>query len=255
VNPHHDGVILAPAIAVSEGKTPNLDVFSQYGFLIPYLQSSWIEITSNSLYDLRIFTSLQVLLTAAIFYVAAKKYIGSDLSSLLGCAWLISFPHLLPFIPWPSVTSSLLTVTGIWIISNCNDQQTKSLKLLYISFIIFFLAALIRPQLFLALIPISFCVFKLSATSTRQLVKSLTSLASFPAIVICFTAYHGALIPYLKQSIFWAGGNYIGIGFTARGLIELSLIPVTAGLIYFGILLGTRFRKNYFFVIYWTFRG
>jgi hypothetical protein len=252
VNPHHDGVILAPAIAVSEGKTPNLEVFSQYGFLIPYLQGAWMQITSNSLYDLRLFTVLQVVLTVYIFFVTARKYIGSSLASLFGCAWLVSFPHLLPFIPWPSVTSSLLTVTGIWIISNCNGQRNKSLKLLHISFIIFFLAALIRPQLFLALIPISFSVLKLSATSVRQLIKNLANLAIFPAAVICVTAYQGSFIPYLNQSIFWAGGKYLGIGFTVRGLIELALIPIIGALIYLGVLLGTRFHKNYLFASYWT---
>ena len=253
VNPHHDGVILAPAIAVSEGKSPNLEVFSQYGFLIPYLQGAWMQITSNSLYDLRVFTVLQVVLTVYIFFVTARKYIGSSLASLFGCAWLVSFPHLLPFIPWPSVTSSLLTVTGIWIISNCNGQRNKSLNLLHISFIVFFLAALIRPQLFLALIPISFCVFNLSATSVRQIIKSLAILVSFPAAVICITAYQGVLVPYLNQSIFWAGGKYLGIGFTARGLIELALIPIIGALIYLGVLLGTRFRKNSLFISYWTF--
>ena len=74
--PHHDGVMLAAAIGVSEGKIPNKDVFTQYGPLTPLLQGMWLRLTEPTLLSLRIFTSLLLAGCGLVLFLILKSRLG-----------------------------------------------------------------------------------------------------------------------------------------------------------------------------------
>lgn len=253
VNPHHDGVILAPAIAVSEGKVPNLEVFSQYGFLIPYIQGTVLKFTSASLINLRYFAVAQVVLTAVLLFYVLHKFVSYPLSSLLSVSWLISFPHLLPFLPWPSVTSTLLIVIGMALLLRIKDaDRNRNLELIW-GFLAFFLAALIRPQVSLILLLLFYYAIFIRSREVINRLKTASLIIFFPLIIVAISYFTGSLFPYLEQSIFWAGGNYTGIGFNLRGILELTLVPLFGGLVFLGLYLTLKIERKSLSIIYWIF--
>ena len=72
-DPHHDGVMFAAAVAVSEGKVPNRDVFAQYGPLAPVLHGQILKIFGNQLLNLRLATAVMLTITAVILFALLNK--------------------------------------------------------------------------------------------------------------------------------------------------------------------------------------
>lgn len=251
VNPHHDGVILAPAIAVYEGKTPNLDVFSQYGFLIPYIQGFWLHATEASLYSLRLFTVLQVLLIAYILYLILRKHFNRHISILVSVSWIVSYPKILPFLPWPSVTSTLFLMAAILGFTKFDFDNKSSEKYFFLSYICLCLATLIRPQI--ALITIVILVIFITKTyrSARSLLGKLTLFSAFPIIILILAHSFNFLEQYLQQSILWAGSNYGGLGFTLRGILELLIIPIVGGTAYYGLKFSLKSTRMVPLIVMW----
>ncbi len=108
---HHDGYVLAGAIAASEGLVPNRDFLAQYGPLGPFFQGIWLQFTSPTLLNLRILNALLVTLnfTIAIILIARKWNFRFSILAVSTVAF--SYPSVLtPMVPWTSVilTSSLL---------------------------------------------------------------------------------------------------------------------------------------------------
>lgn len=221
VNPHHDGVIFAPAIAVAEGKTPNLEVFSQYGFLVPYIQGTWLKITDLTLINLRFLTLIEVLVTAIILHLILRNRVGYLVAALVPSAWIASYPHLLPFLPWPSVSSTLFIVSAIASLSRMKAGHPHRGKLTYIAFIFLCLATLIRPQT--AIITIIVGVFFLgdAARALRSFLKRTLLLLAIPMVFLALAISNNFLDDYIYQSILWASSHYGGLGFTIRGVLEL----------------------------------
>lgn len=229
VNPHHDGVILAPAIAVAEGKTPNLDVFSQYGFLIPYIQGVWLRLTGITLLNLRILTLIEVLATAIILYFVLRDHIGSLVAHLVSCAWIVSYPHLLPFLPWPSVTSTLFLVSAITSLSRIRAGNRHRAKLIYIAFLFLCLATLVRPQTAIIAFVVGIYFLGDTGKSVRLLSTRVLILAAFPLAIITLAISNNFFGDYMSQSILWASSNYGSLGFTIRGLAELFVTCFVGG--------------------------
>ena len=113
--PHHDGVMFAAAVAVSQGRIPNRDVFAQYGPLAPWLQGLYLHLFGNKLVNLRLMTVLLLSLTAVFMFVLIRKYLGSKISFVIQLAWIVSYPKLPlpPALPWSSVFSTLFLVLAI----------------------------------------------------------------------------------------------------------------------------------------------
>lgn len=251
VNPHHDGVVLAPAIAVARGKTPNLDVFSQYGFLIPYIQGIWLKMTTVNLISLRFFTLLQIVITAIILSLILKRRTGGLIATLICVSWAISYPHLLPFLPWPSVTSTLFIVSAIWALSMNEARNTGKTKYIFIAYSFLSLASLIRPQSAISLLLVAFYLITDSNKSISAYFRRAALLFIFPLLIALFTFKVGLLPAYLDQSIFWAGSKYGGLGFSLRGLAELLLVPIVGGLSLLGLRLTLAPSKRFAAVAYW----
>ena len=115
---HHDGYMLAGAIAVSGGKVPNRDVFAQYGPLTPLIQGIWLRLFGNNLLNLRILTVLILSLIGILIYILALPKLGKKISFLIELAWIISYPKLPlpPALPWASTfyTLSILIVLYLY---------------------------------------------------------------------------------------------------------------------------------------------
>jgi len=108
---HHDGYVLAGAIAASEGLLPNRDFFTQYGPLGPLLQGFWLQLTSPTLLNLRILNALLITLNFTVAIMLVAKNWSFRFSILVVSTIAFSYTSVLPpMLPWTSVllTSTLL---------------------------------------------------------------------------------------------------------------------------------------------------
>jgi hypothetical protein len=172
-DPHHDGVMFAAAVAVSEGKVPNRDVFAQYGPLAPLLQGKILEIFGVHLLVLRISTALLLTMTALLVFGLLRNRVGFKIAFLIQLLWVISYPKLPlpPLMPWASVICTLLLLLSwaTWKSSYALNLQPNKKRVLYFaSGLAFSLAIFVRIQilLFVSIIVI-FLAFKLVKRDTK----------------------------------------------------------------------------------------
>jgi len=121
VDPHHDGIMLKPALDVLAGQVLFRDTFSQYGALTTYLQvmALWFQPT---LLALRLLTVATYALTLFFLYAAWRLILPRSLT-VLSCGlfmlfipayeknWLDQYWMLLP---WSSVFALLFQVIGFY---------------------------------------------------------------------------------------------------------------------------------------------
>ncbi len=104
-DPHHDGVMIVPALDVAAGKVIFRDTFSQYGALVHWIQGAAVRLFGPELAVLK-------LLTAAVYGLVAV-WIDRMWTPLLGSAryrwinlalfFMLAPFYLVPFHPWSSV--------------------------------------------------------------------------------------------------------------------------------------------------------
>ena len=68
-DPHHDGVMFTAALASALGKVPNREFFAQYGPLTPVLQGMWLDLTSPTLFNLRLLHAIILTISALLMFL------------------------------------------------------------------------------------------------------------------------------------------------------------------------------------------
>lgn len=118
-DPHHDGLMLAPAVAYSEGLPLHTGAFSQYGPLSPLISGLWLRITDNDLLSLRYFAALQATLLAVGLFLVLKKIVSENHARALVILWIFAsgiwstrFPGSLT--AWPSLLSSCILIFALY---------------------------------------------------------------------------------------------------------------------------------------------
>ncbi len=82
VDPHHDGVMLHPALMVAEGFSVHRDVYSQYGPLTTWIQAIFVEVLGPSLWSIRIATCVFLAVANGILFSLARRLYGLGLAFL-----------------------------------------------------------------------------------------------------------------------------------------------------------------------------
>ncbi len=129
-DPHHDGVILAPAIAFAEGLPVQSGAFSQYGPLSPILSGLWIQLTEPSLISLRYFAAIQAIMISIILFFVLKRLTSEKRARLLTILWVFTsgiwstrFPGAL--MAWPSLISTLLLLASLLLCIKSIGSNTR----------------------------------------------------------------------------------------------------------------------------------
>ena len=134
-DPHHDGVQLAPAIAVSHGLTVQTDVFSQYGPLTVWLHALVLNVLAPNLVSLRIATAILLGISATLMFLIARQFqlpkMISAIAALLWVAmapmWMV-WPSTYHLWPWPSVTFLVLALASLLaLLKSFEINRTRSL--------------------------------------------------------------------------------------------------------------------------------
>lgn len=204
VDPHHDGVILGAAVAVSEGRPIQSGAFSQYGPLPALIQGLVLWLFNTQLLTLRLMTAVQCLIIGHAIYRLARVFTHEQLSKLLSffwlltsCIWVTQFPGAL--LPWPSLISTMLVMYGMILLIDSSKKSNP--KWAFAAGMLFGLAGFCRIQAF-ALLPLIFVVGVLRyREQSRLLIVSLMGYLSSISAMIVYLLSAGSLDDYVQQGI------------------------------------------------------
>ncbi len=227
---HHDGVMFAAAVAVSQGDLPNRDVFAQYGPVTPFIQGVWLFLTAPTVLNMRRLSVIFILLISVLMYHLLKRVASRSLALLLNAAWVLTGPFGLP---WSSLITTALSLCVITLISSAISPSMSARKqALYFGIAGFICAVGIFTRIHFILIALAAFVFLKLRRSTQSKFgfnyfdfSFLMSVFSIALIMIYFKLF----IPYIQQCIVWAFGRYSTAPELSKGLlIEFFWIPTIA---------------------------
>lgn len=242
---HHDGYMAAVAVAVSEGRTPHLEVFAQYGPLVAYLQGFWLRFAGVSVLNLRTLHLLLFATTAALLAIAGRAREDSDWpihpmsGPLAAFAWIVLSDTFtgVPILPWVSMLVALTLVTAVNLVRLSLEANSVS-PARWLSTAAGMVAATImlsRPSLFLVLgIAVLVGVIDRTFRDThRQFVIGLVIGGLIIAVFVALSSFRAEYIidMFVWPSKAYAGGGALGTSITVLGVTGIGLLPQIGGLL------------------------
>jgi hypothetical protein len=234
---HHDGVMLAAAIGVSEGGIPNRDVFTQYGPLTPLIQGFWIFLTEPTLLSLRILTSIQLALCGALLFWILRVILSQQLAAAVSVAWSLSYPFfILPIaLPWASVLTTLITLTTMILLLNISQSKNSSIKY-FIATILLAVGIFARIHMILPLGVLGvYALWQMAERREEKFLKAWVMATATTITIITAMLYRSnALDEYLNQCILWAFSNYAtpAVGLTKGEIVAMALMLLFPGFLF-----------------------
>ncbi len=128
VDPHHDGIMLKPALDVLSGQVLFRDTFSQYGPLTTYLQALVLGV-QPTLLSMRILTVIAYAGSLFFLYLAWRSLLPRSLSLVAGGLFVIYAPfydHLWRMVPWSSALALMFQSLAIWALMNIVAGRTHA---------------------------------------------------------------------------------------------------------------------------------
>jgi len=231
VDAHHDGIILAAAVAAGEGLIPHRDFFAQYGPLTPLLQGFFLRITEYSLFNVKILTSFTLALIGLQIFLGVRRRWSSSVALLASICWLLTGPFGLP---WPSVFSTLIITSSLLIFdssafnrllnSQANFSNFAKVKMFMAGLIlgsaIFFRVHLVVT---VGVIILIFLFWKFRRLDIDGIGWTINGILIAILTIVFYLTINGALYLFWLDCIEWASNNYIGSKQMSRSLfIEYS---------------------------------
>lgn len=119
-DPHHDGVMVAAAVAVRDGLVVQRDAFAQYGPVSPILQGWVLKLGLDPVLGIRLLNVLAIALVAFALADLGRKApqfwpISLSAGRWASLAWLILADFFLwvPQLPWSSTLGAALAAVGL----------------------------------------------------------------------------------------------------------------------------------------------
>lgn len=227
---HHDGVMFAAAVAVSNGDLPNRDAFAQYGPVTPLLQGVWLFLTSPTVLSMRRLSVIFILLISVLMYHLLKKVAGRTLALLLNAAWVLTGPFGLP---WSSLITTALSLSVIALISSAiSPSQSARKQAIYFGAAGFICAVGIFTRIHFILIALAVYLFlKLRRGAQSKFGFNYFDFIFLVALfsIVILMSYFKMFLPYVQQCIIWAFGRYSTAPELSKSLlIDFLWIPTIA---------------------------
>jgi len=223
-DPHHDGVIYAPAVAVRDGGFPNRDVFAQYGPLVPELQGLWLKVFGPELLNLRFQSALISISMSIIIWHSARNFINEYSALLLSTAWVLTIPSVLP---WPTLFSTLIVLISLLVLTDLKEKTIthSKFKILSASMILGIgsFGRLHVVIVFLAVVLFFSANKKMGSFYLKYwLIGGVGSIS----VNLMVLASFGALRPFVNQSIVWPFFRYTKPEITTSYIVNSFFYPV-----------------------------
>lgn len=230
---HHDGVMFAAAVAVSQGDLPNRDTFAQYGPVTPLVQGVWLSLTSPTVLSMRRLSVIFIIAISLLMYHLVKKFVGRSVAVLLNAAWVLTGPFGLP---WSSLITTALSLALIALISSATyPTQSTRKQNGYLSIAGVICAIGIFTRIHFVVIAFSVFLFLKLRTNLQKKFRlnyfEISFLLSLFYIVLIM-GYFKLLNPYIEQCIIWAFGKYSTAPELSKSLlIDFLWIPIIASVL------------------------
>jgi len=214
VEPHHDGIMLKPAIDFAEGKILFKESFSQYGALTVIIQGVAIKIFGEYLIVVRILTAFFYGLTGFFLWLIWRKILPGWLSSIACFVWILLAPEYftnLHFIPWSSIYALFFLVLSCYFLML--HIERKSLIYVFLSGFAAAMAFWCRQPVGVFLCAsISVFLVMVHFMSGRMELKNLFSavsvflagVVSVSSVFLVWLVFNGALHDWWIQQIYFA---------------------------------------------------
>lgn len=128
VDPHHDGIMLKPAVDVANGKMLFRDTFSQYGALTTLIQALAIKLFGKYLIVIRLLTALFYGLISILLWLIYSRVLPKWLNTFSCIIWLllgyffINGPSSLIY-PWSTVYAVFSVLLSLYFLILFFERQ------------------------------------------------------------------------------------------------------------------------------------
>ena len=217
---HHDGYMLAQAIAVHQGASIHADVFAQYGPVTPWLQSLALFLPMGPGLALR--TINVVVIACTIFFLAdmgRKRPSDWPVTRAVGWWAAVSWIVLsdvwmgIPMLPWSSTVAAMLSVMTLYFLTRSFwfaevGYSTRASAMAFAAGVSVGLMPFTRlnvglSALVVCLIALALIIYvERGARRTRAIIFMGGTLLSF-LIVVVILAHANSLADFYYQSIKW----------------------------------------------------
>ena len=260
-DPHHDGYVVAIAVAVRDHGVVFRDVFSQYGSVPAWLQGFWLRFffLDQPALGLRI---LNVITISAIVFLLSLS--GSNMPKnwhlkpwmgyFAAIAWLILNDVYtgVPMLPWPALIATFLTVLGFVLLGKSFmffefNKNIFGLILLYFAGTIFALTFFARQTIGILNV-LAFSIFLLNSKKfglidKTKLMHGFASLflTFFTVIIIYFST--GSASDWIYQTLIWPASNYEPNNFFKPLLFRVAKLGLPL-LLFFILFYSLQFKNR-----------
>ena len=210
VDPHHDGIMLKPAMDVASGQTLFRDTFTQYGALTTYLHVAALKLLGPTLRSLRVFNVFAYAVGITVFAAAWRRVMSRTLVAVAFGVWLIFAPFYHPafsMIPWSSVAA--LPFQGAALIfllrSIAPDNRDDRVDRIDVNAVA---AGVFAGMTFWCRMPVGIVhvvalVMVYALLLRRSIAACIASFSSAIALGVAHLKLHGALLPWWEQNVEW----------------------------------------------------
>jgi 4-amino-4-deoxy-L-arabinose transferase-like glycosyltransferase len=261
-DPHHDGVQLAPAVAVSQGLTVHSDAFSQYGPITVWLHALALDVFGDRLLTLRIATAVLLGISAALLFLLAREVgLPAIVAASTAFLWVSSapiwmvWPGFYDLWPWPSVTFLALSLGSLLTLIKAlgPDRTLRNVSILTLaSGFLAGIAVITRPNYGLVF-GVALVLVTITNTRTgRQRMRALVMFGVGGAVGVLLPLLEllreGAFQAFIDQSIVGPlGERPAGTSLTYNATTYLAGSLPYLAVVLIGIWLANRARNTAYF--------
>lgn len=117
VDPHHDGMVMQPALVVADGGVVHKDVFEQYGAITPWIHALAVKLFGRSLVVVRASSAICLASAMGFLFAAWRRLYGRglayiSLASVLATSYF--FTPGLDMRAWSSDSLILIQAISLW---------------------------------------------------------------------------------------------------------------------------------------------
>ena len=216
---HHDGIMIASAVAQRQGYFVHGEAFAQYGPVSTWIQSLFLYLGQPAAVTLRILNVLIISLT--VFFIAdlgrqTKKSIQISQWTTISAAtmWVMlnDVFNWVPILPWSSAIAQLLVVLGLYMFFRgitCDDTVITINSRIHVIFAGFMWGLIIFTRVNVGLILVGFIIFlwlivecflQAARGAMRHLLIGLVLSIAFVLLTLLVT---DSLTQWWSQAIVW----------------------------------------------------
>ena len=236
-DPHHDGVMFTAALASALGKVPNREFFAQYGPLTPVLQGMWLDLTSPTLFNLRLLHAIILTISALLMFLIISKRIRVDIAMITTLIWTFGNPLLLTAIlPWATNITTFLILLIIY----SYEKLVKFPRLIAFSWgLVFVLGFIVRIHFAVTAVFILIFLWKKRLRHKVILKWLFIGILSGVSITSAIFSFYGIWSDFIYQCFIWPAQFVVEVKRTWREYFSFKFI------FYGFFIIGTSLFLNY----------